>query len=169
MKVLEIRWVSLAIGMLAVFAASAVADGGRPSQRVLSEMGLGGMTVMSDEEALSVRGRGFKLASSVDAFGNSFATIDTPLGTSHSENGYAAEGRHIAFGKNRSEAGVELSIGGLGDILGNGVDRNSGRAGARRGGQVGNGGRPGGGGNNGGLPRVTIKLFAGGHSIAGAF
>ena len=169
MKLLELRWISLALGMTAVFAASADADGSRPGQRVLSEMGLGGLAVMSDEEALSVRGRGFKLASSVDAFGNGFATIDTPLGTSHSENGYASEGQHIAFGKNRSEAGVELSISGLGG-LGNGIGLNAGRAGARRGGQAGNGGRPGGGGgNNGGIPRVTIKLFGGGYSIAGAF
>jgi hypothetical protein len=165
MRTYELKWVIAGTLVAMNFNAVAIAEDSRPSQGVLNAMGLGGLTVITDDEALSVRGHGFKQGSLVNAFGNSFATIDTPLGTSHSENGYASDGQHIAFGKNRSEAGIELSIGGLG----NGLGLAAGRAGARWGRNVGRGGLPGGGGNNGGLPRVTIKLFGGGYSVAGGF
>ena len=73
-----------------------VASGELYTERVLSEMGLGGLDIMTDAQALTVRGHGFMNGSSARVFGNSFATFDTPSGTSHSENGYAAEGRRHA-------------------------------------------------------------------------
>jgi hypothetical protein len=70
-------------------------------------MGLGGLVAMSDRDAMSVRGRGFMGGgSSVQVFGNSVATIITPKGSAHSENGYVASGRHFAKGANGSHAGV---------------------------------------------------------------
>jgi hypothetical protein len=91
------------------------------SGTTLSDMGLSGLTVMSDSDAMAIRGKGFggcdlcghrKDSSSV-AFGNSFATIsldcpDCAEGTAHSENGYAAEGSFAASGDNFSEAGAEV-------------------------------------------------------------
>jgi hypothetical protein len=161
MKLRELQWVGLATVLTTVFAAAVVADGSRPSQRVLNEMGLGGLAVMSDDEAMNVRGHGFKLASSVNVFGNSFATFDTPLGTSHSENGYAAEGNHFAFGKNYSEAGIKANIGNAGG------DQNPRPNSSRRGGTSKVGGRIGAGSL--GIPSgVTIKVFAGGYSVGAA-
>jgi hypothetical protein len=91
------------------------------SPNTLADMGLSGLSVMSDSDALAIRGKGFggchlcgprKESSSV-AFGNSFATIsldcpDCAEGTAHSENGYAAEGSFAASGDNFSEAGAEV-------------------------------------------------------------
>ena len=91
---------------------------GRPSQQTLAAMGLGGMTILSDEEATSVRGFGWKGGngghggSHVAVSGNSFADIDTPFGNAHSENAYAAEGKHFATGANGSHAGVEIKFSG---------------------------------------------------------
>jgi hypothetical protein len=112
--------------LLCAAASTAEAANGI-STSTLAEMGLSGLSVMSDSDALAIRGKGFfgcRLCghrSSVEpssvAFGNSFATISLadacpdcgPEGTSHSENGYAAEGPFAASGDNFSEAGVEVT------------------------------------------------------------
>jgi hypothetical protein len=164
----ELRWIGLALVLTMVVAAAVGADGGRPNRAVLNEMGLGGLTVISDDQAMAVRGRGF-MGSSADAFGNSFATFDSPLGTSHSENGYAAEGEHIAFGKNYSEAGVGITIGRGPSDGGMGAVRQR----SRWAGRVVRVGRPGsgrpGGGNQPSRPNVAaIKVFARGFSFAAA-
>jgi hypothetical protein len=149
----------------------AIADGSRPSQAALMEMGLGGLAVMSDEEALRIRGNGF-MGSSVDVFGNSFATFDAPSGTSHSENGYAAEGRHFAFGANFSTAGVLNGRDGGQMNGGMNISGQSSRwIGARRGGNGRvvdrpGGGRPGGGNLPGNITATAV--FAGGFSVGAA-
>ena len=72
-------------------------------------MGLGGLTIMSDDEALAVRGLGFRSGgSSAQASGDSFATINTPMGLAHSENGFNASGKHEASGDDFSFAGTEI-------------------------------------------------------------
>jgi len=111
-KVRNYRGFVIGVAMAAAAVQSAIAEGQRPSQSTLSAMGLGGMAVMSDEDAMSVRGRGYMGGggSSASAFGNSFATFSSPFGTAHSENGYQADGKKFAAGKNYSEAGVALTI-----------------------------------------------------------
>jgi hypothetical protein len=98
------------------------------SSGTLADMGLSGLAVISDREALAIRGKGFvggchlcgrRISKEPEsaAFGNSFATINIenicpdcgPEGTAHSENGYAAEGPFAASGENLSEAGVEVT------------------------------------------------------------
>jgi hypothetical protein len=171
----ELSWFGVAVMLAAVVNQAARAEGGRPSRETLREMGLGGLTIMSDAEAFAVRGHGFKGGhrmngmnggmrdSSAVATGNSFATFETPFGTSHSENQYAAEGKKFAFGKNHSEAGITLKIGIGGHKRPNGGNhgRMNGRPGGNHGGMN---GRPGGGLH----AVVTVKLFAGGHSFAAA-
>jgi hypothetical protein len=92
------------------------------SAGTLNAMGLSGMTIMSDNEALAVRGKGFTgICDSCDrtepqtrAFGNSFATMNLAScpdcvamnGGSHSENGYIAQGPYYSAGTNFSEAGA---------------------------------------------------------------
>jgi hypothetical protein len=99
---------ALSIGMLAAIDQTAHALGSQPSGRALQEMGLGGLTIMSDDEALAVRGLGFRSGgSSAQASGDSFATINTPMGSAHSENGFNASGKHEASGDNFSFAGAE--------------------------------------------------------------
>jgi hypothetical protein len=96
----------LAITTVAMLCQQAMANDGRPSRDTLADMGLSGMVVMSDDDAMAVRGMGFKGGSSVRVWGNSFATINTKGGSAHSENGYALEGKHFAAGGNLSFAGA---------------------------------------------------------------
>jgi hypothetical protein len=134
-----------------------LANDGRPSRDTLADMGLGGLVVVSDDDALSIRGQGFKGGSSVRIFGNSFATINTKHGGAHSENGYVADGKHFAAGGNFSFAGATFK-------------KSSGRGGHDKpvhGGM--GGGWPGGGMHGGHTTIKTVKVFAGGHSWAVAF
>jgi hypothetical protein len=178
MKVRNLRWLGLAVAVVAVLNQTAWAEGNRPSDNTLSAMGLGGLAVMSDDEAMNVRGLGYQGngGSSAAVFGNSFATFTTPFGTAHSENGYAAEGKKFAKGNNFSEAGVELRVtqskngrkhGGMG----------GGKPGGGYGGGMNNGGwrgKPGGGmgGHHGGghkpgrTTSISVRVFAGGFSSA---
>lgn len=92
------------------------------SNSLLADMGLSGMTVMSDSDAMAIRGHGFsgygkmgkgckscgprgKVNPYSRAFGSSFANIETKDGDAHTENGYFAEGPFGASGTNISEAG----------------------------------------------------------------
>lgn len=111
---------SLAVAMLMSVAVSAQAEDGIAAS-TLADMGLGGLSVMSDSQALAVRGKGYcggnysgcktcgprgKKSPWSSAFGNSFATYQDKNGNgSHSENGYTAEGPYAASGENFSEAG----------------------------------------------------------------
>ena len=81
MKLQRWQMLACAIGMVAVGGQVALAIDGQPSRSALEQMGLGGMTVISDSEAMAVRGLGFKSGSSVQVSGNSFATINTPFGS----------------------------------------------------------------------------------------
>ena len=109
----------LGAALVCVAASTATANDGIAAG-TLADMGLAGLDVMSDSDALSIRGKGFaggyKTACKFcgpratkepwsAAFGNSFATIETKDGAAHSENGYAAEGPYGASGENFSEAG----------------------------------------------------------------
>jgi hypothetical protein len=142
---------------VALMGSVAQAAEDRPSQALLEQMGLSGMTVMSDAAAMEVRGRGYQGGggSSVRVFGNSFATINTKNGSAHSENGYAAQGKHFAAGANGSVAGViHISSG-----------RKSGGGGYGKPQPKTYGGRPGGMGGGGGVNVRSTIVFAGGFSV----
>jgi hypothetical protein len=119
--------------LIGVVASTAHAANGI-SDSTLAEMGLSGLTVMTDSDALAIRGKGYFGGSSNGggchfckpratkepwsaAAGNSFANIRlggecpdcVPNGDAHSENAYAAEGPYAASGENFSEAGAEVS------------------------------------------------------------
>jgi hypothetical protein len=184
MKVRETTWFSWSIAMAAIFSQSLQAADGRPSQQTLAAMGLGGMTILSDDEATSIRGFGWKGGngghsnSFAAASGNSFADIVTPFGSAHSENQYAAQGKHFAGGANGSHAGVEIKISGGhkgGKKSGGNHGNNTkwgGKGGMKMGGGYGmkpprNGGHNGGGNHGGGKTKVlSFKVFAGGFSFA---
>ena len=151
------RWnaVGLVIAISAI-SSLAEADNGRPDRQTLRQMGLGSMVVISDTEALSVRGHGYQpgTSSSVQVWGNSIAAIAGPGGGASSENGYLASGKYKAAGANYSEAGISITT--------------------TRGGGMGGGGyknKPGGGGGGygGGTTTTTVKYFAGGYSWGKAF
>jgi hypothetical protein len=130
---------AIAITLIAAAGPSARAQENRPSRQTLAAMGLSGMVVMSDEDAMSVRGQGFPGGrSSVQVFGTSQATIVGRNGGAHSQNAYAVQGSHFAAGANGSHAGVVHKT-------------------IRRGGL-----------NGGSTLRVT-KFFAGGFSAGFAF
>jgi len=118
------KYILSMVAMLVYMAGTAHADESI-SANTLADMGLSGITVMSDSDALAVRGLGFRggdhskgcsncgirtIKSPWSAVaGNSFATIGVEGGGAHSENGYAAEGAYAASGENYSEAAREIS------------------------------------------------------------
>jgi hypothetical protein len=108
---------SMFVAALFCVAGSAKADNGI-SASTLDKMGLSGLTVVSDNDAMSIRGMGYTGSKTSwmsksrrdkqpwsAAFGNSFATVHDQEGNvAHSENGYSAEGPYEADGENFSEA-----------------------------------------------------------------
>ena len=127
---------STLVAALVCVAGSAKAANGI-SSNTLGQMGLTGLTVMSDSDALAIRGLGF---SGVDhsinssccgprgsaspgtlVAGHSTATMNinagmgddcptcTQTGSSHSENAYLAAGPYSASGSNYSEAGSTIT------------------------------------------------------------
>jgi hypothetical protein len=182
MKVREITCCCWSIALAAILGQSLQAADGRPSHETLAAMGLGGMTILSDEEATSVRGFGWKNGnnnhggSHVAVSGNSLADIVTPLGSAHSENAYAAEGKHFAKGANGSHAGVAISIS-SGHKGGKKPSGNQGGKWGNSGGMKMNGshgmmpprnGGNHGGGNHGKSLTISFKVFAGGFSFGSA-
>lgn len=122
---------STLVAALVCVAATAANAANAISSSTLDEMGLSALTVMSDSDALAIRGKGFTgggngsryckdcgprgKAPWSKAYGNSFATInvedckDCVSGGAHSENGYMAEGPYAASGTNYSEAGASVT------------------------------------------------------------
>jgi hypothetical protein len=128
---------STLVAALVCVAGSAKAANGI-STSTLSQMGLSGLTVMSDSDALAIRGLGYSTtidhsmgkgsccgprgskSPSASAAGNSFATMNvdaggnscptcTQSGGSHSENSYNAAGPYSASGDNYSEAASSIT------------------------------------------------------------
>ncbi len=172
-------WCVLGAAIVATAGQLARAEEGRPSRQSLTKMGLSGIVMMSDDEAEAVRGKGFMGGgSSVQVFGNSFATINGVNGGAHSENGYAASGSHFAAGANGSVAGViHIATGGQGPGGGNGGGMDTwspGKTGGMNpwtrtrmpgGNSGGYGGMGGQGGRPGGINIHATVFFAGGFSF----
>lgn len=164
---MQLVGLGIVIGVAAL-ASAACAESGRPSRSALEAMGLGSLNVISDDEAMAVRGQGYQGGGGIQSYvrvtGSSFATYDGGGGSgSHSENSYFAEGKHKAAGSNSSYAGVAdiwVSTGG--------GHKDKGGYGGSKPPRGGNGG----GGYGGGQPSVKIHatvFFAGGHSTAHAW
>lgn len=116
MKVNLLKWCVFVVVVLAGRQTAVFAEDGAPSDSTLSQMGLSGLAIMSDDEAMDVRGEGFGSGgSSASAWGSSFANIETPVGSAGSENGYSAHGKHEADGSNLSFAGVKITSSGNDD------------------------------------------------------
>jgi hypothetical protein len=127
---------TLVAALVCVAGSAKAADG--VSTSTLGQMGLSGLSVMSDSDALAIRGLGFSTninhsmgtgsccgprgsaSPSAKASGNSFATMNvdagsvscptcTQSGGSHSENSYNAAGPYSASGDNYSEAGSTIT------------------------------------------------------------
>ncbi len=108
---------ALVAALVCVGGSVAFADNGTPSSSSLSEMGLSGLEVMSDGDALAIRGKGYNgyrvrpyRPSGASkpwsaAYGNSWANVGHRGAGAGTTNGYAAEGKYAASGENFSEAG----------------------------------------------------------------
>jgi len=142
MKVFQLSLLVVALAS----ASQASAANGLPSQATLEAMGLSGLNVMTDSEGLAIRGLGYTGAS---AYGKSWANVSTHYASAGSVNGYNVKGKHLAGGRNESEAEVEIEFkkghgGGYGD-------------------KKSKGGQDGGYGSK---PKsIEISVFAGGSSI----
>jgi hypothetical protein len=109
-----------AVALVYAAGSSAMADQ-VISSSTLDAMGLSGLAVMSDSDAMSVRGMGYSGRSSghynskaktrAKAKGSSWAVVEfegeTKEAEAGSENSYDAIGRYKASGENGSEAGLE--------------------------------------------------------------
>ncbi len=151
----------LSVGLLATLAGSAHAEQGLPSQAMLSAMGLSGIQVMSDSEALTIRGLGYGGHSVAIAYGKSYANVGGYGAKAGSKDGFFAKGKYSAKGKHGSYAGKII------------ITKKGGRP--KHGGGGGNWGGGGGnwgGGGHGGPKVVKVKkvfVFAGGYAKASAY
>mgnify|MGYP007059505077 CR=1 FL=1 len=90
-----------ALALVVALSSSAVADNGI-NEATLADMGLAGIELMDDSEAMQVRGLGYN--------GVSFAGVEG--GDEHSGakagtlDGFIAEGKFMASGEHYSEAGL---------------------------------------------------------------
>ena len=106
----------MTLAVVCLCAAPAFADNGTLSASTLDAMGLSSIQVMSDSDALAVRGMGGDWnehalrGSFVKVWGGSEAEIkiESPHGDfeAESENGYFAMGQHFAQGANESVASI---------------------------------------------------------------
>ena len=99
-----------------VCLAMSRAQADTPSANTLSQMGLSSLQVMSDSDAMEIRGMGFRprrpvrrphhesKGPSSSAWGNSEASIEGHTAEAETENGYRAYGKYGAAGSNFSEA-----------------------------------------------------------------
>jgi hypothetical protein len=105
-----------ALALAITLSSSALAENGAISAARLNEMGLAGIEVMSDAEALEVRGMGFTDGhkSLSLAFGISYATVETNdrhlgEGSAGTLDGFLAVGKYMAMGEHLSEATIVKS------------------------------------------------------------
>lgn len=190
MKVQHLKWVALTAAVVCIGQLKAFAFDGTPSNATLDAMGLSSLSRLSDDEAVEIRGEGFKGSGSkshASASGSSFAFIHTKNGDAGSTNSYDASGQHSASGDNFSFAGVTTtttkssnkgskggSKGSKGSSSygnnGGGGGNYGGNGGSKNGGGKSNGGGYGGGGSKGGhgsqTTTKTTIVFAGGSSRA---
>jgi hypothetical protein len=122
----------------------------RPNQQILNDMGLGGITILSDSEGLAVRGFGY---SPVKAYGKSWAKVHVKGGSAGSENAYSSSGKRAAWGESDSHAAVIIVNGNIGGGGGNGNDSYGGGGGGHHGG--------------GGVKVKAVIAISGGSSKAG--
>ncbi len=118
-----------ALALIVALSGSAVADNGI-SQATLQDMGLAGIELMSDADAMAIRGMGFFGGDHIPkpslgdkpwslAFGISYATVESGRAGAGTVDGFIAEGKFMAAGEHLSEAGFvkvgehELQVKGL--------------------------------------------------------
>ncbi len=107
-----------ALALVVALSGSAVADNGI-SQATLQDMGLAGIELMSDADAMEIRGLGFNGGGHMPepttsdkpwtlAFGISYAKVKDgrhSQGSAGTLDGFVAEGKYMAAGEHFSEAG----------------------------------------------------------------
>ncbi len=128
MKKLSVLVPALALAVM--MSASALAENGAVSEATLNAMGLGGMQVMSDQDAMAVRGKGFVGHGFASSYGNSSSSISigANLGPfagfsfdTSSEDGFRARGRYLSGGTQISESIFETTISNSTEVSGVGT------------------------------------------------
>lgn len=116
--------VCAACALVALVASVATADNGMPSASKMQQMGLSSATVVSDAQAMNVRGMGYFGKSRASAWGRSTIVLYSPGEVVVADNGYDASGQHVAAGVNGSVAGdvaggfVSTPFGSVGGVYG---------------------------------------------------
>ena len=152
-----------AIAVLIIMASSIQAEQGLPSQSMLSDLGLSSIAVMSDVEAMAIRGSGYQshYKPVATAYGHSFAGVRGYGAKAYSKDGGYASGPNEAFNIHGSIAGIVVKS-----------KKKRGHGGGNYGGGGGFGGDGGGGFGGGGgyghpKPKPNkIIAFSGGFSYS---
>jgi hypothetical protein len=112
-----------ALGVLVICPAFASAAEGLPSEQTLTAMGLSGIEMMTDEDAMAVRGMGYRGAdgykkqttkqSYASASGHSWAKLEIDgrkiKADAGTRNRYDAHGKYYASGVNYSKASKTIT------------------------------------------------------------
>ena len=154
------KLIAMVPALALMMSVSVFAGEGDINSETLKAMGLSGMTAMSDDAGMSVRGMGFtpmkrpKHKSIAKAWGNSYASIggggeyaasSEGFGggpSAATQDGFLAKGSFYASGEHRSEAGMTLKHSESKRVNGNVVKKTTVR---------------------------SITVYAGGYSSASAF
>ena len=102
---------ALTVAGFCLINGNSFADQTQPSVATLGQMGLSGMEIASEAEAMQVRGKGYVhggKGSSVAVWGESSANIGGEKGGASASNGYKASGKHKAGGETESVAGMSI-------------------------------------------------------------
>ena len=107
----QLLTIAVATSMIVALAGVAQADYGMPSQETLQAMGLSGIQVMSDREAMDVRGFGYRSSrkhkkSVAIAFGISYAAVHGKHAKAHDKKKAFAKSDEEAFVATGSIAGI---------------------------------------------------------------
>ena len=107
---------SVLCAVFALVVCGAQADAAQPSASKMSQMGLSGATVVSDSDALAVRGFGYRGGNKVTIYGHSEIEVKVRYGPVtvkvESENGYHSTTGGSQIGANVSVVGATVLGGG---------------------------------------------------------
>lgn len=123
MTVQRMTWTCFAIAIVGLLIPTASAEQNLPSRAALEAMGLADLEVLSDDQAISIRGQGFKESGGdtwITADGKSWASGGSGHKRGVSIDYYHVVADHVAYGRNKSSAGKSSKKSGHGGKKGGG-------------------------------------------------
>jgi len=120
----RMTWTCFAIAIVGLLIPTASAEQNLPSRAALEAMGLADLEVLSDDQAMSIRGQGFKDNGGGDTWitadGKSWASGGSGRMRGVSIDYYHVVADRVAYGRNKSSAGKSSKKSGHGGKKGGG-------------------------------------------------